>query len=1184
MANDETRNMTTRFKVDLSQYKKGLSEANKSMRLTNAEFKAATAGLDKVDDKMEILSLTINKFKSNLTDESSKLEILKKQQDDTSKKYEESKKTLEKLNQEYQSVVKNQGASSQSAKDLKKQIDSLIETQYKNQKSSEDLSIKILNQEATVNKLKKQIKDAEKEYSNFDNEVKETNESVDKLNETTAKSTEGFTIAKGVISNLATDGIKKLSQSALDGAKNITKMADDYNVSMDRLQAKTNASTMEISNFKKIVTELYSENYGNGFEDLTDSLGIVVQYSKEVDPSKIKDLTKNAIALRDVFNFEIGETLRTVNMLMEQFQISGEEAFNVIAKGAQEGLDKNGDLLDTLNEYAVHYKQLGFNVNEFLASLKNGTDSGTFSVDKLGDAVKEFGIRAKDTANATTEGFQIIGLNADKMRKKFAQGGETAKSAMFETVNALMNVKDQVKQNQAGVDLFGTMWEDLGIKGVKGLTNIEYSFDDLNTTMKKINEISYQGIQNDMKEAGRTIQTDIILPIGQKLLPTLNKYVKEYAPKIKSSMDYIIKNGKTIVKVVGSVGGVVLTYNATVKTTTTLIKAATTAQMAYNVIMKTLKKSTEAQTVAQVALNTAQKASIVGLITAGTVALGLATYELVNHMKNQRNAHQQLSEEIKKEKEQIAELEEAKQIQISSQMSEINHIQNLKNELDTLIDSNGHLKEGYENRAKFILNELSTALNQEITLNDILNGKYENLSNSVDEMISKKKANILLEASEEQYVKAIENQTQATKEALKYKNELTKAEKEYNKAIYENDIQNTESSKKSLQTAYNNYLTKKKYYEEEKNIVQTYQAQIASYEDLAAAIASGNTERIEKAINDRNIAYQKGKETVSTTLAEQIATQNYYSESYKSLLDKDVQNGIDAENSKYQVQVESSKKRLEQLIQDLISQTSTINDNSPEVVNAWKTLYNSSRATFNETVGKLPKDVQKILAEMGLIAKNEKGEVINQFDDMAKKSTETLDKHQAQFVAAGENSISGINQGLNNKKSGLFSNIAGIASGMISTMVGNLGIHSPSTKFRDRVGKFINPGIAEGILSNIHVVKNALKKVSKDALNESSLMKNKFSLQLDNFNYYENFDKNFLKLKGGFLENSYDKRNEIRNINNNQNHSVSNQNITVNQYIQNIPQTQLEIYKQTKAALKKVNGGNIYVSVGGGKR
>ena len=127
-------------------------------------------------------------------------------------------------------------------------------------------------------------------------------------------------------------------------------------------------------------------------------------------------------------------------MLMDQFGISGEEAFNLIAQGAQNGLDKNGDLLDSINEYSVHYKQLNFTAEEFFNSMINGAESGTFSVDKLGDAVKEFGIRVKDTADSTTEGFELIGLDANKMRKEFAKGGEAASKAMDLSLIHICNI------------------------------------------------------------------------------------------------------------------------------------------------------------------------------------------------------------------------------------------------------------------------------------------------------------------------------------------------------------------------------------------------------------------------------------------------------------------------------------------------------------------------------------------------------------------------------------------------------------------------------------------------------------------------------------------------------------------------------------------------------------------------
>ena len=76
-------------------------------------------------------------------------------------------------------------------------------------------------------------------------------------------------------------------------------------------------------------------------------------------------------------------------------------------------------------------------------------------MDKVGDAVKEFGIRAIDGSKGTKEGFDAIGLNADEMAEKFTAGGETANNAFAATIAGLAAMKNPVEQNAAGVALLG---------------------------------------------------------------------------------------------------------------------------------------------------------------------------------------------------------------------------------------------------------------------------------------------------------------------------------------------------------------------------------------------------------------------------------------------------------------------------------------------------------------------------------------------------------------------------------------------------------------------------------------------------------------------------------------------------------------------------------------------------------
>ena len=210
-------------------------------------------------------------------------------------------------------------------------------------------------------------------------------------------------------------------------------------------------------------------------------------------------------------------------MLIDQFGISGNEAFNLITQGAQLGLDKNGDLLDSINEYSVHFRQIGIDAEGMFNSLLNGAASGTFSVDKLGDAVKEFGIRVKDGTG--DEALQSLGLSVGEIKKAFTEGGETGRKAFESVSDALFSMEDKVEQNTMGVQLFGTMWEDLGAEGIQALTDINGEFDRTYDAMQQIKNVKYDDLGSALRGFGRIITTNVLLPISEQLTPAVSDFV-----------------------------------------------------------------------------------------------------------------------------------------------------------------------------------------------------------------------------------------------------------------------------------------------------------------------------------------------------------------------------------------------------------------------------------------------------------------------------------------------------------------------------------------------------------------------------------------------------------------------------------------------------------------------------------
>lgn len=570
------------FEADTTGFTQGIRDADKSLVTLRNELKLNSAELKENGDTVELLSQRQN--------------ILQKEQ-------EESTKKIEALESKLASAKTTFGDNSQEVYKLTNQ---LIKAKTEFQGIQNDIT-------QTDNKM-----------DSLKNGTKQLGSAFDDADQSVKNLGDGFTVAKGAMADLASEGIQKVGESL----KNLALDSED---SMSKFQGQTGLSAQEMEKFKKEIEELYAGNYGESIGDIANAMAEVKQQTKETDPSNIRELTKNAIVLRDTFDMDIQESMRAVNMLTQQFGITGEEAFNLIVQGAQNGLNKNGDLLDSINEYSVHYQQLGFTSEQFFNSLINGTGAGTFSVDKLGDAMKEFGIRSKDTAASTDEGFQLIGLNADKMREKFAQGGETAQQAFDETLTALMSVDDQVKQNQAGVDLFGTMWEDLGMDGVSALSdvvsyseNTNVAIDKTKKSMEELDEVRYDNVTAEIGIIGRQIQTDFITPLLEKLLPPL-----------KNGLTWLKNNLNTLAPIVMNLGIMIATYFVVGKImsfiggVTKLINLVKTGTTVFG------------------ALNTVMSLNPIGLIVAAIVGLVAIFVTLWNKCEGFRNFWQGLWDGIK---------------------------------------------------------------------------------------------------------------------------------------------------------------------------------------------------------------------------------------------------------------------------------------------------------------------------------------------------------------------------------------------------------------------------------------------------------------------------------------------------------------------------------------------------------
>lgn len=292
---------------------------------------------------------------------------------------------------------------------------------------------------------------------------------------------------------------------------------------MSRLQGMTGTSGIDAEAMNESLANVYATGAGEGWEDVAQAMGTVHQQLGDVGQS-LEDATQGALLMRDAFNIDVNESVRAATMLMKEFGVSSEEAYTLIAQGAQNGANKNGDLADTLNEYAVQFSQLGFDAEQFTGVLIAGAQSGAWSIDKVGDAIKEFNIRVKDGSKTTAEGFAAIGMDADVMAQRFAAGGQSAQTAFQEVITALKEMEDPVAQNIAGVNLFGTMWEDLGAQGIFALDGINSKADTTADTLAQLQVSQLSSFGEVFEYISRQIETGLIMPLMQEAMPLLREF------------------------------------------------------------------------------------------------------------------------------------------------------------------------------------------------------------------------------------------------------------------------------------------------------------------------------------------------------------------------------------------------------------------------------------------------------------------------------------------------------------------------------------------------------------------------------------------------------------------------------------------------------------------------------------
>lgn len=442
------------------------------------------------------------------------------------------------------------------------------------------------------------------------------------------------TALKG-IGGIALTGIASGLAGIAAGATASFLAAEDFHSSLEQIEAKTGASAEEMAELEESTRDLYNQNLGEDWNDLANAIATVSNVT-ELSGEALENATADAIAYRDVFEGEITESIKTADTMMKNFGITSEESYNLLAQGAQKGLDKSGELLESANEYAPQFAALGFTAEQMFSTFNAGLESGAFNLDKVGDAVKEFNIRVKDGSDLTEDAFEALNMDAEKMAQTFAAGGPEAQKAFQEVVKAISAVEDPIKRNQIGVALMGTQFEDLEADVVAAMGVAQNEFDKTRKTMEQVKNIKYDSAGQALKGLRRQFVTSILMPVGDRVLPKLQEfsdYIDANMPTIErevqdamqtaevwfnrfgDAIDWVRENSDELIMV----SGILLSTFISFKVISTVVT-----------LMTTLRGILGGLTVAQYAWNLAMNLNPIGMLSlaiGGLVGTGIWLYQ-----------------------------------------------------------------------------------------------------------------------------------------------------------------------------------------------------------------------------------------------------------------------------------------------------------------------------------------------------------------------------------------------------------------------------------------------------------------------------------------------------------------------------------------------------------------------------
>ena len=580
---------------------------------------------------------------------------------------------------------------------------------------------------------------------------------------------------------MASNRIKGITIEIGGNTTQLTKALDN----VDKSLKDTQSQLKDVNKLLKLDpsnVELLRQKQDLLSKAITDTKSRQEELKKAYEQAKKAGDTEENRKQQDALQRELIETEQRLKSYESEMKDSGKAT-----KEAGESMDKAKDSASTFGD-VLKAKLTGdavvSGVKKLASSLKNLALGSVQLSDELNtqaqvtglstDALQEYAYMSElvdvsvDTITGSmtklTKNMKIASKGSGDVYDAFKKLGvsfTTASGALRDNedvfndlIDALGDIDNETERDTLAMTLFGKSAQDLN-------PLIKTGSKQLKAYAQEAHDVGYV-MSNDVIK--RNVEaSDALERMKNSVTAAKNELGSALAPAIKTAADKLsdlVKWGKNNTDTLKKLGTVV----STVVGTFVAAKAAVAA----------IELPTKAAAAAQALLNGAMAANPIALVTAALAGLFVAldrfskkSYDVGADVKALSSKIDTLSEEIDENVSEWNAVTNAQDKNIQSINSEYAHYEDLANELSTIVDKNGKVKKGYEDRAQVITGLLADALGVEIKLvgNQIQN--YKDLEQKIKDVLVQKKAELVLKAQEEAYASALQTRTQASLDLVK---------------------------------------------------------------------------------------------------------------------------------------------------------------------------------------------------------------------------------------------------------------------------------------------------------------------------------------------------------------------------------------------------------------------------------